>query len=793
MKVKGVESEFPMKILISFDKLFEKYRNDMESFSELQQDRAKKILELAEEYPVLSEGIDSPEQLAEYREQVNFVLADFFADVLGSNEIKIASIPYRYIIFRTSKRFDDITSKAGEDFQAQLNNFNQDEAYIMGCSIILNAYYGYKIDFRRPFYYNIPDAQGIMRYYRVLYNGDFVHIEKTKNSKDITDDDVAELIDNFDNIDVWKEKFPPQSWLFRGFVIANMYDATMDVSISRFKENLIKHEGEKEEFLLDFKKIIQGIFSIGSLEVGFTTYNKEELIFESPPGISGGRSYILQGKESEASKTALCDTSYEFLFKRNEPYIVSDVPKFFKLYPENELYKRLYEQEVGSAILVPLVSRGSFLGVMELVSFSPRALNTVNASKLQDILPYLVDYVRQKKERRANEIELLIQDECTAIHPSVHWKFKKEAERVIDSRNTDAPLSFREVTFEDVYPLYGQIDIKGSSLARNEATKKDLILQLKHVRKIIEKIYAIDELPIYEQINFEITRFLKQIKDNLEVDTERKVLTFLRDEIIPLYDHLSGKSDALKALIDEYYKKIDKSKGFIYKHRKDYDESVTLINKALANIIDSKQNNAQAMYPHYFERFKTDGVEHNLYIGESITKHKSFNKIYLYNLRLWQLQVMCEMENSFYQIKDALPVQVNVSSMILVFNSSLSLRFRMDEKRFDVDGTYNARYEVVKKRVDKANIKGTEERITQPGKITIVYSQRADEKEYLKYIKFLQHKQLLDSDVEIFELEDLQGVTGLMAIRVSVLYNKESGSNSEYYTYDDLMSQINNN
>ena len=151
------------------------------------------------------------------------------------------------------------------------------------------------------------------------------------------------------------------------------------------------------------------------------------------------------------------------------------------------------------------------------------------------------------------------------------------------------------------------------------------------------------------------------------------------------------------------------------------------------------------------------------------------------------------MENSFYQIKDALPVQVNVSSMILVFNSSLSLRFRMDEKRFDVDGTYNARYEVVKKRVDKANIKGTEERITQPGKITIVYSQRADEKEYLKYIKFLQHKQLLDSDVEIFELEDLQGVTGLMAIRVSVLYNKESDSNSEYYTYDDLMSQINNN
>jgi hypothetical protein len=33
----------------------------------------------------------------------------------------------------------------------------------------------------------------------------------------------------------------------------------------------------------------------------------------------------------------------------------------------------------------------------------------------------------------------------------------------------------------------------------------------------------------------------------------------------------------------------------------------------------------------------------------------------------------------------------------------------MDEKRFDVDGTYNARYEVVKKRIDKNNIKERKE------------------------------------------------------------------------------------
>ena len=151
---------------------------------------------------------------------------------------------------------------------------------------------------------------------------------------------------------------------------------------------------------------------------------------------------------------------------------------------------------------------------------------------------------------------------------------------------------------------------------------------------------------------------------------------------------------------------------------------------------------------------------------------------------------MVEMENAFYLMQSDFPVKLDVASMILVFNQPLSISFRMDEKQFDVDGTYNARYEIVKKRVDKAYIKGTTERVTQKGKISIVYSQKQDEIEYKRYIKFLQAKKYLDDDMEIVELQDLQAVTGLKAIRVSVLYHKEN-NDKEFYTYDDLMKEIN--
>ena len=87
--------------------------------------------------------------------------------------------------------------------------------------------------------------------------------------------------------------------------------------------------------------------------------------------------------------------------------------------------------------------------------------------------------------------------------------------------------------------------------------------------------------------------------------------------------------------------------------------------------------------------------------------------------------------------------------------------------------------------MDKAYIKGTEERATQKGKLTIVYSQQDDEEEYLQYVKFLQAKKRLADNLQILELEDLQGVTGLKAIRVDILYSNKK--EDIYYTYNDMI------
>ena len=84
-------------------------------------------------------------------------------------------------------------------------------------------FWTFDLNFKRPFFYEIPDANNIIRYYKILYNADFTEITPNENAPNITQADFDELLDNFDNVKLWKEKFPPNSYTFRGFVISNMF------------------------------------------------------------------------------------------------------------------------------------------------------------------------------------------------------------------------------------------------------------------------------------------------------------------------------------------------------------------------------------------------------------------------------------------------------------------------------------------------------------------------------------------------------------------------------------------
>jgi hypothetical protein len=760
-------SDTPFSIQLSLSPVIEKLE---ESMSRLTGDRAAEVQallqEIAADAPELRTGITKAEEVHRNEELIGRLLSDYFPEALTRNEIKAVSIPFRDIIFNHTERFRNILDAAGPHFQINIRDFEEHQFYVFSCCLILNEFYGTQLDFGRPLFYDIPAANGIIKHYRILYNADYLDILPTEKSVPLTPEDIDLLLNNYDDLKLWKSKFPKESWILKGFALMTLFDATVENAVSLFKEKLLVLN--VDGFQQSVESIFQSIFRIPDLQIGFTVYNREEGKFIVAAFGQKMKSFILSGDNQKFDIDVLCGNSYQCLLEEKGYYAVSDTAEFSRTNPKEYLSGHFHGQGFNSFILAPAVKNNVLLGILEIVSPRSKELNSINANKLDVVMPFLIDAIDRLMGDLQNQIQAFIQDKYTAIHSSVSWKFKAEAQRFLYDREVNDEYALAEITFPDLYPLFGQVDIKGSSESRNRSVQNDLKNQVSALLVLLQNLQQYPGMLPWEEEEEQLSNFLDELERPLRASTEQYISNYITNLI---HTRLNSLSDAdVLPLLTVYYKETEKEKGSFHTYRRKYETTVSRINQKLANILDDEQVSAQAYFPHYYERFKTDGVEHNLYIGPSIAPTLNFDANNLYSLRLWQMRVLCKMEIAHYHLKPTLPYPLDVATLILVYSTPISIRFRMDEKRFDVDGTYNARFEIEKKRLDKAYIRNTTERITAAGKITIVYSSDSEQGEYLRYIKTLQDEQLLDNDIEQLELEDLQGVSGLRALRVGIIH-----------------------
>jgi hypothetical protein len=358
----------------------------------------------------------------------------------------------------------------------------------------------------------------------------------------------------------------------------------------------------------------------------------------------------------------------------------------------------------------------------------------------------------------------------------VEWRFRKAVLDALEQEGASSGASELEpIVFEGVYPLYALSDIRGSSTQRTLAIQEDLLAQLGLARDVVEAAWTARPLPALDELRYRIDKHIDRIRHDVASGDEAGVTAFLRAEVEGLFDRLLDFGPAVPERVQAYRSALDPRRRAVYRQRRVFEESVTRLTEAIASYLDLEEQAAQSMFPHYFEKQKTDGVDHQIFVGASLMEDGRFDRLYLKNLRLWQLIVVCGIAARSEQLLRALPVPLETTHLILVQHAPLDIHFRFDEKRFDVDGAYDIRYEIVKKRIDKALIRSTDQRLTQPGRIAIVYAQPAEALEYRGYIEYLQHLGYLGLEVEDLELEELQGVHGLRALRVTVTLREAGG------------------
>ncbi|MBD2179597.1 GAF domain-containing protein [Planktothrix sp. FACHB-1355] len=432
-----------------------------------------------------------------------------------------------------------------------------------------------------------------------------------------------------------------------------------------------------------------------------------------------------------------------------------------------ECERWLLEMGVRSLLLIPLVvkAKGYKAGFRQLAGVvgltSDRAYNFSSldcryASEL--ILPFTVA-LRQAIQLRFTQFN--------NIHPAVEWKFLQEAER------RSWGMRPEPIIFSNVYPLYGISDIRGSSEERNRAIQTDVLEQFHLGLKVVEAFCQSQETSLGEQLRLDLLYHIEQIESGITVDAEVTAIRYLRSSLEIYFDYFAQCCPNVNAAVAAYRSACDNEHQCVYKARDRYDRTIGQINALLRETWDRWQVSMQKITPHYCDIESTDGIDHMIYAGASIDP--KFSTFHLRSLRYEQLRAMCDCARTAFSIQAQYNTQMQVTHLVLVQDATVDIFHNEDtEKLFEVRGTRDTRYELVKKRIDKAIDTQSHERITQPGMLTIVYSTDDEWTEYQQYLRYLAREGWIDREVEGGTVEPLQGVTGLKFARVRVLPNIKS-------------------
>lgn len=729
---------------------------------------SKIILEQIHENPLFLEAIEDNESIKDYPEILDLLMSMIVPPAARQSQMIKVSAPFAMNpIYCTPY----LKGMMDSDKASYVINQSKEIIYcamvINACSLILNKYYQQKLTVETPIGISVQlPGQGLERYFKVAVDPQFVDIKQIKPLKPLKQETINKMLSNIYDLDLWLEHIPPENFEFHGFVIGTLIDITEENALSQLKYALLEKDAVVEQNkVARLEQLLRTYFNLPELRLGLTAidYPVENTVAHKYKI----RFDFLAEEQTQLLATENRNSIYEKACRYEEVLLVEDLSSVSYKTPIEE---GLLKTGIRSIIVAPLFNKDrQVIGLLEIGAPESFQLHSFVELKFKEIIGLFSIAVERSREEIDNRVEAIIREQYTAIHPSVEWKFIETSYNLLEKREQDPQnAAIDPIVFKDVFPLYGQADIVSSSVKRNQSIQADLLDNLSRVAKILKKGVQLAKYPLLQQMLMKVQRNIDGIEKEFNSNDESRIVEWLHDEVHPLLNDLSLNFRDLAGAIASYFNYLDKEIGIVYKKRKEYEDSVIIINNTISNYLEEQQKMAQKILPHYFEKYKTDGVEYDMYVGQSLLKKQKFEYLHLKNLRLWQVIDMCEITRIVEGMQSRLAVPLTTAQLIFAYSTPLSVRFMMDEKQFDVDGAYNVRYEILKKRIDKALIDGTDERITQAGKIAIVYLQEKERQEYLEFAEYLIHEGYITDKIEDYKLGKLQGVHGLRALRFTV-------------------------
>ncbi len=186
--------------------------------------------------------------------------------------------------------------------------------------------------------------------------------------------------------------FPPNSYTFKGFGILNLFDVTADDTISSIQKNLLKANPNGFE---DLRNDLANFYGIKDIMMGFSVFDLGQDCSQDI-NLKKASSIIFDVNNFEGCNSTFCSHTTKKLFEDYESVAISDVERYGENTKKGILYQKLKENNIGSVILIPIKTENNDdLAILEIASPRPYELNSINKSKLIDIIEVFASAVER--------------------------------------------------------------------------------------------------------------------------------------------------------------------------------------------------------------------------------------------------------------------------------------------------------------------------------------------------------------------------------------------------------------
>ncbi len=441
------------------------------------------LLQQIKQHPELLEPIYDDSILEKHRVLIEQMMATIFPVTLSDKDDLFAvSKPFQYKVLYASRLFrtmflneDDSIRMPDEETAQQISI----EKVVGAYQLILTQLYNMRISgiATSVHPYKCPDS-GLDKYLELEMDTRFIDVS-TKHELPNLDtgcgcwsgcNSVSDIL-NVPDLDKF---LPLHNFEFEGLVIIRIREVTEREVISNIKNSLLNiHSFSDQEIFHELQVEMQNLLGVNGVHTAikpFFTINNHLVITEFHTTYREGKKEM-----PSAEKKLQVHRELVSIFKKSRrTLLLSEITEeTLQQYP---FLAAPYEYGWRSAIICPVFTeQDELIGMLLIFSKSAGSLKNEHLLKMDPVIPLFKLALQKSQEQLDHQVDKVIKEQFTAVQDAVEWRFTEAALNYLTRKNKGDQTKIEPIGFEKVFPLYGAIDIRNSSIERNHAIQLDLL------------------------------------------------------------------------------------------------------------------------------------------------------------------------------------------------------------------------------------------------------------------------------------------------------------------------------